>query len=581
MNKLSFFSGERTVASDQPYRHRIKSKGFGVYYRLKVFFGCRVWFNKLWNIVTQRKPFHERTVVRFPSELTSIRNNYDVNKTLLTKSSIDGDAWKQLRYQKKLISMWDNLQNTSRLGLWLGQDNKDAVLESQDALLWKYMVIILVELSGKSIAGVLPSATPRQRYKRFIGIFRKANEILIKCKLPNTFCHNSRAFLNEVAHALFVPEGRSDFHHKLVQTVKQEAVLSNRSACFVPLASCQGESIVARLAQTQQLIESQHAKLENASGYCQHVCNLVGLTAGDLGIGYDPSLQGNIPDVHFTFQEQGRAVCCIRMGTPTRQILPAGVHITPEFRCFLESQESTQHHLYINRQRRTGVEGYRSDKLERLQASKDMQEKLTVVTLSADGSFYKQEKPCGGDGLLADLNAEIIDVLDGNRDGFFFPISLREKLSAVSGDFRTYLQQCLDQAAQELGMESNIRLSRNQRRAFLFHFLNKTLVMSLIHNTNATTYNHSCKDCIDRGCVANAYLFLWENRPLNRATPDELEAFLQTVEGKLNAPAIETKKRKVINLRHEDLSNALKTLDCWNTQEGVVKSPDGEMLGLA
>ncbi len=488
--------------------------------------------------------------------------------------SIGDDSWKQRHYGLKLDTVWQALQTQPAFGQWRAMI--DGELAGRDHRLQQCLRRVVAELSGDSIAGVAPGATPRERYKRMLTAFRSADAILLKGKHSNPLRQNSRAFLHGISRALFTSEMKSPFHSALVQAIRQKAASGLGEGLPAPLASNRGCDLAARLAHTQQLISSQRSALENPTGKGDHLGNVMGsLMAGEAGIHYDPYRQGNIPDILFKPRIHGKEVSCIRMGTPTRQEVPFSASVTPEFRCFLESRGKHEHHLYINRQRRTGIEGGRSHALENLQVHMGLQGKMTVVTLPADGDFYNQSKSFSKDGELPVLQAHMVDVMADNQQGFFFPSGLRQRILGSGEDFKTFLSRCLKASAQELGISQDTVLDRKQRRAFIFHCLNKTLVENLIQTVNSTTYNHTCKDDIDRGGVANAYLFAVKNRPHDAATAQEREAFARDMEAKTNAPAVEVKKRQVIEHRHEDLRNALETLDYWNKppSAGRIKLP--------
>ncbi|GAA4650183.1 hypothetical protein GCM10023116_24660 [Kistimonas scapharcae] len=470
--------------------------------------------------------------------------------------SIGDDSWKQRHYGLKLATVWQALQVQPAFEQWWG--------------------MIEGELSGESIAGRSPAASPRERYKRAITAFRRADAILLKGEGSNHLRQDARTFLYGVSRALFTTQMKSPFHSDLVQAIRQKAASGSGEDLPPQLTSNRGRDLSARLAHTQQLIHGQRSALENAAGKGQHLRNVMGnLAAGEAGIHYDPYRQGNIPDVLFSPRIHGKEVACIRMGTPTRQEVPFSASVTPEFRCFLESRGKLEHHLYINRQRRTGIEGDRSHALEKLQDHIGLQGKLTVVTLPADGDFYTQRRAFAKDCTLESLQAQMVNLMADNQQGFFFPPGLRQRLSDGGDDFSAFLSRTLNATAQELDVREDAMLDTKQRRAFIFHFLNKTLAEALIQTVSATTYNHTCKDDIDRGGVANAYLFAVKNRPHAAATAEELEAFAREMEAKTNAPAAEVKKREVIEHRHEDLRNALETLDYWNKapREGRMALP--------
>ena len=91
------------------------------------------------------------------------------------------------------------------------------------------------------------------------------------------------------------------------------------------------------------------------------------------------------------------------------------------------------------------------------------------------------------------------------------------------------------------------------------------LVEDLVESVHATTYNNTCKDDIDRGGMANAYMYAINHRPGADASSADLETFAQDLEGVAFAPAMIVKKRGIVPHRFHDLTNALNELQIWNT----------------
>ena len=419
----------------------------------------------------------------------------------------------------------------------------------------------LAQLMGEPFHGAIPKEDSRERYKSFLSSLRDSIGKAHKPKGNQKLRQDARVVTLAIARSLFTGVTESSFQHDLVQATKTHG---DPTQNFVGLASSQGAQIAARLEQSQALIMGQKATLEGASSSAEHLFNMAtGIIGGELGSNYDPYLQGNTPYRLFELETTNRRSTCIRMGTTTMQLTPIHPHITPEFVEFLQGQGPKEHHLYINRQKRTGVEGERTRVLEAFQDRPDIQTKLTLVTLAADGDLYNQSDEFAPDCDFGTLKARLISELMQNNEGFFFSEGLKERLGGENG-FATFLDHGLEQAQRELGLPNGASLSQNKRRAIVFHFLNKTLVENLVDIVEATTYNNTCKDDIDRGGMANAYLYAMMYRPAADASAAELEKFAQNLEAIAFAPAMIVKKRGVVPHRFHDLTNALKQLKLWN-----------------
>lgn len=151
-----------------------------------------------------------------------------------------------------------------------------------------------------------------------------------------------------------------------------------------------------------------------------------GLLAGEIGINYDPNMQGNTPyKAHVLPERLGedgkgvrKAVQFIRMGTPTMQaegLSGTAANVNPEFKQFLKAKKGADgkvkgHHVYFNRQKRNGPEGTRSTALENLQHDSKFKDVFTCVTLPADGSWYSQKS---SESALSRLGVGITNVFSG------------------------------------------------------------------------------------------------------------------------------------------------------------------------
>lgn len=422
---------------------------------------------------------------------------------------------------------------------------------------------ILSNLSDEREGGVEPEVNPRKRYKKMLSELREMRASLQKGPQSSSkVCQACSNLVKSVSRSLFLAPRSNHFYTALVQATKEASGVQ-----FPEVRGCSGEQLAQRLKATQEAVRTQKPALEDASGAGGHLINVGGgLAAGEMGVNYDPYLQGNQPYPLFSFDAGGREATCIRMGTPTRQAVFGAEEVTPEFCAFLEGLPQGAQHLYINRQKRSGVEGGRSKTLEQFQDSPESSDRLTVVTFPADGELYEQKGPYSGDCTFSDMDGQLVDAMVSNSNGFYFPEKFRKGLGGEER-FKAFLHNAMERIATELEVVQGKPMDVSLRRACIFHLLNKTLPELMLKELKAETYNNTCKDDIDRGGMANAYMYLCKTAPASVQDSKMLEAWMQDVEGVVFAPAITVKKREVIQHRFDDLANALERLPFWNKGE--------------
>ncbi|MCK5894978.1 MAG: hypothetical protein KAG53_11390 [Endozoicomonadaceae bacterium] len=422
---------------------------------------------------------------------------------------------------------------------------------------------VLSNLSNETVGGVKPEASPRKRYKQMLSKLRKIHASLQKVtQPPSEVCQASSALVREVSRVLFMAPRNNGFYTKLVQTTKEASGFK-----FPEIRGCLGKQLAQRLKVTQKSIHSQQRVLEDPSGVPHHLINMgARVITSEMGINYDPYLQGNQPYPLFDFYAGERKITCIRMGTPTTQSLLGREKVTPEFKAFLSGLPDGAQHFYINRQKRSGVEGGRSRVLEKFQHSPESSGKLTVVTFPADGVLYQQKGPYSQESDFSQMSDQLINAMMNNSNGFYFPETFKQSMGGKES-FNNFLNNAMKEMAIELEIKQGVPMDKSLRRASIFHLLNKTLPELIRDKLGADTYNNTCKDDIDRGGMANAYMYLCKKAPISEQNPEQLEAWMQDVEGVVFAPAITVKKREVIQHRFDDLTNVLERLPFWNKNE--------------
>jgi hypothetical protein len=485
----------------------------------------------------------------------------DSNPRLVTTNHIQTGQWKQIRYTLSMDAIASDCLNTPEVLQGLKRLAEDSS-SHDDKQLYAIVCTIIAELKKLHYGKASPSADPRERYKSFLENLRMAINKVNQLESSPDIHQSALTVLQAIARSFFTGITDTTFHRDLVHATRLQA---DPTKNFLSVQNSGGPELAKRLNQSQDLIYSQAEVLENADNPFTHFRNVFGgIFGGELGLHYDPYMQGNTPYSLFELSTSQQNATCIRMGTTTMQDSPLTPSVTPEFRQFISGLKEGEHHLYINRQKRSSVEGGRSYVLELVQEEEALQNALTVVTLPADGSLYNQSNQYEEDCDFPAFKAHIIHAMTENHEGFYFPHSLRERFGATSG-FTAALNAALDLTHEELELRDEIPFNQNQRRAILFHFLNYTLVGLLLDTVHATTYNNTCKDDIDRGGMANAYMYALTHRPGPDASANALENYARNLEGVTFAPAMIVKKRGVIAHRFHDLTNALTSLDIWSS----------------
>ena len=209
--------------------------------------------------------------------------------------------------------------------------------------------------------------------------------------------------------------------------------------------------------------------------------------------------------------------------------------VTPEFKAWVrtlatDTETERTPLLYINRMKRNS-----GDEIARSAALRDFaveeSQKMTMLTLPADGKYYTQEEDYEGDKDFSALCKELVDRM-ASREGdsaFDIPDDVRQKLVAnwkgadplateySDNDFSSMIQEMFTEESQNYfsfkprnrrevkeGWLKGKPLDREQRRALLINFINGRFVDEVLKATKPLQYINSCKENVDRGAVGNA-----------------------------------------------------------------------------
>ncbi len=364
--------------------------------------------------------------------------------------------------------------------------------------------------------------------------------------------------LKHCAHTLYTGVPMRMYTTSLVRVLRGTGLLDGAFAKDSD-ASVWGR-LHARLLDTQdRLLRGGHVVKRTLKDKTVH------LFRGELGLGFDPTRQGNIPYVLFRVRLEGRVVTCLRMGTPTFQKTAFDPDITPEFKLFLEALPDGERFLYINRQRRSFVEGGRSEVLEGYASHPLYRRMLDVVSVPADGDVVNASGEYASHRRWDAVCETLAQAMVENKDGFYFSPRWIERCYGSARVFKSRMKALLERLGSCAHVETHQHLDSSTqeqfRRAMVYHFLNKTLVEECLRVGGASFYCNTCKDAIDRGATANAYFYALTCAPLEAgAAQTTVDAYISAVETCVFAPALLVRHRAVQENRFEALLGALQWL---------------------
>lgn len=224
-------------------------------------------------------------------------------------------------------------------------------------------------------------------------------------------------------------------------------------------------------------------------------------------IPFDPIAQNNLPLRLYQMEGGDKEIDCLRIPSPTSQLLISKVEIIEEFRGFLRALSSEQKrktHLMINLQDRTSwKECARSRKIENLQKNAEFSSQLFVLTLPKDTDFYHQNNEY----LNLNQSAQFIEAFklqlkESEASGFCFPtgVNLTEILSFADKAMPAILTYFF---------HGKNTLTRRNREDFIEIFY-QFLILKVMEEISSQSMSFTCKDAIDTGAAQGAmfYAFL-------------------------------------------------------------------------
>ena len=271
----------------------------------------------------------------------------------------------------------------------------------------------------------------------------------------------------------------------------------------------------------------------------------------ELG-GFDPFLQGNLPQYLYTSDLFKKNISVLKIGCPTRQLLIHKANIVEEFRGFLRANAlEKKKHLLINLQDRLSwQESARCHAIEDLQNSAEFRDSLVVVTLAKQSLFYYQN----GEYINCSSYEEFIEKFKAQLEypessGFFFPMHSLHSLSSWFDEAFAFIHETF--------FEGSASLRREQREDFLeiFYLL---LILKMIELVEPDSMSFTCKDAVDTGSAQLAAFYgLSEILKGTISEPEHLD-FLRYL---FYAPALFVRERAINSERFTRTLSALQRLD--------------------
>lgn len=276
---------------------------------------------------------------------------------------------------------------------------------------------------------------------------------------------------------------------------------------------------------------------------------------------YDPLWQGNFPSQFFSLFTKDSKIMNCRIPCPVHQEAINKLVVTDEFKAFMQSMKDHpvhDHHLIINFQDRTSWrEHTRSKAMEDLQNVPEFAPNLTVVTLAKDTDFYRQTDSYGLDNHAAVFIESLLDHLEDQSTGYYFPDPIREQL------FPKFMHQLVDTVHRIFFNDKNV-LTRDQRQDFI-ELVYLFIEIKIIEMVRPYSFTLMCKDGIDVSTCANGLLYCFFKLLNQEKTKDIDEETLNTI---LYGPALLQRERIIIAERFHRMVNAIRVIEAVRHEWG-------------
>lgn len=219
---------------------------------------------------------------------------------------------------------------------------------------------------------------------------------------------------------------------------------------------------------------------------------------------FDPYIQGAFPELLFSIFDQEKKINIRRLPSPTSQEKINNARINREFLNYLHFHEAKPggNILIINFQDRTSWrEHSRAVRLEQLQDASEFEDFLTVATLSKDTEFYHQLAPYHDDHQWSVFKDHVVEHVLGDHTGFYIPQSIKDEMSP------DWMEGLLE-AVNRIFFSGRNVLPLEARLDFI-EITYAFLELKCIEASSAENVYFCCKDGVDGGAAAAAYLYLF------------------------------------------------------------------------
>lgn len=269
-------------------------------------------------------------------------------------------------------------------------------------------------------------------------------------------------------------------------------------------------------------------------------------------LSFDPFLQQLLPERHFILNTKDKAISIHLLASPTAQEFINKATVIEEFKNFLRKSINMHHKVVlINFQDRTSWrEHARAQALEELQQGTQFQNCLTVITLSKDTEFYRQEAPYSEDHKLIAFKEHFCEHFLDNHAGYYFSDSIKKIIDS------DWVNSLFDKISKVFFSSRNV-LVKEARQNFieLFYLFIQLKVLEI---TGAEVLYFNCKDGLDISSTASLLLFAF----LKMLSAEGLsEADINKMEGMIYLPAILRRERVLIPERFHRMLGAFKVIE--------------------
>lgn len=285
---------------------------------------------------------------------------------------------------------------------------------------------------------------------------------------------------------------------------------------------------------------------------------------------YDPCWQNNLPSQLYSVYLNDQRMMCLHMPSPTYQEFINKATVNEEFKAMLGAFSANymmmSKYLLINLQDRTSwKEHFRCAALEELQRMHQYESNFTVVTINHDTEFYNQLAPYNDENQIDLFMDHFTEHLSDESSGFYYPKDVKRAI------FPQFVQDMMKSIHKVFFGGKNV-LTRDRRMDFIQIFY-LFLELKIIEVVKPDAFSLTCKDGIDCGSTANAFMYCFLKLLSNEKMSNDDYALLNVI---LYGPSMIVRERAVMPERFNRMLSALKVIE--TTQEELGKEKFRESI---